>query len=220
MQIIETLQYLTHQGLPLHGKDDCDGNFTTLLQLLSSRDRDLTTWLLKKINYTSGACQNEILQLLSHHILRSICKDIQSTPFFGIIVDGTQDCTGTEQKSICVPFVNKVFDVKEKFVGLYQVNSITGSALARMIADTLTRLQLPINNLRVQAYDGAGNMSGTFSGCQAEIKKMQLLACYTHCGAHISHLIASKAIQSSSFVRNALDHLHELGKLYKNFWQV
>lgn len=62
--------------------------------------------------------QNEILQLLSHHILRSICKDIQSTTFFGIIVDGTQDCTGTEQESICVWFVNKVFDVKEEFVGL------------------------------------------------------------------------------------------------------
>lgn len=86
----------------------------------------------------------------------------------------------------------------------------------RMIADMLTRLQLPINNLRAQAHDGAGNMSGKFSGCQAEMKKMQPLACYTHCGAHISHLIASKAIQSSSFVRNALDHLHELGKLYKS----
>lgn len=172
VQIIEALQYLTQQGLPLRGNDDGEGNFTALLNLFSSRDGDFKTWLQKKTNYTSGLCQNEILQLLSHHILRSICKDVQSTPFFGVIVDGTRDCTGTEQKSICIRFMDEVFDIKDEFVGLYQMNSTTGADLARMIVDVLTRLQLPIDNLRAQAYCGAGNISG----CQAEIKKIQPLA--------------------------------------------
>ena len=40
-----------------------------------------------------------------------------------------------------------------------------------MIPDVLIRLQLPIENLRSQTYDGAANTAGKFYGCQAEIKK-------------------------------------------------
>ena len=93
--------------------------------------------------------------------------------------------------------------------------STTGAALSMMLKDVLIRLGLPISNLRSQTYDGASNMSGKYKGCQAEIKKEQPLAMYVHCGAHVTHLVTSKAVQMSQVVRNSLDSVQQLGVLYK-----
>lgn len=64
--------------------------------------------------------------------------------------------------------------------------------------DAMIRLQVPIQHLRAQTYDGASNMSGKYKGCQAEMKKVQPLAMYVHCGAHVTNLITAKAITESS----------------------
>ena len=101
-------------------------------------------------------------------------------------------------------------------MGLYEVATTTGIAMAVMLQDALTRLQLPVQNLRAQTYDGATNMSGKYHGCQAELKRIQPLAKYVHCGAHVSHLITSKCVQEASFIRDALDRVQELGNIYKS----
>jgi hypothetical protein len=133
---------------------------------------------------------------------------------FGVVADGTQDVQGMEQLSICIRYVTDDFEVIEDFLRLYALPSSTGETISKAIQDALIRLQLDIKNLRAQTYDGASNMSGCFSGCQAEIKKKQELALYVHCGAHVTHLIASKMVESAPFIRDALDATHELGKLY------
>ena len=53
-----------------------------------------------------------------------------------------------------------------------------------------------------------------YLGCQAEIKKIQPLALYVHYGAHVSHLIASKAVNESIIIRNYLNTVQDLGSLY------
>ncbi|XP_041364382.1 zinc finger MYM-type protein 1-like [Gigantopelta aegis] len=114
-----------------------------------------------------------------------------------VIVDGTQDIQGVEQEAICVRYIDDAYDVHEDFIGLYSVSETTGASLSNMLQDALLRLNLPITHLRAQTYDGASNMSGKYQGCQALIKKVQPLANYTHCGAHITHLICAKAIESA-----------------------
>ena len=39
-------------------------------------------------------------------------------------------------------------------------------------------------------------------------------ALYVHCGAHVSHLIASKADNESTIIRNTLNTVQDLGSLY------
>ena len=107
-----------------------------------------------------------------------------------------------------------MLDIKEEFLGLYNVESTSGQAICAMILDTLTRLQMNIKNLRSQTYDGSANMSEKFHGCQAEVKKHQPLAQFVHSGAHVTHLVVAKAVQQAAFIRDALDHIHELDKLY------
>ncbi len=80
--------------------------------------------------------------------------------------------------------------------------------------DVLVRLNLPISGLRGQAYDGAANMAGRYSGAQAIIKKEQPLAPYIHCGAHCVNLITQHACTASRVVHSALQWVHELGILF------
>lgn len=84
------------------------------------------------------------------------------------MVDGTQDGAGIEQESICIRYVDKTL-VNEMFLGLYNPPDTTGITLSVVVKDVLTRITLPIEDLRAQTYDGAANMSGEYNGCQAII---------------------------------------------------
>lgn len=214
--IISSVRYLAQQGLALRGKEGDDGNLIQLLELRASDNGDIQQWLKKKTTFTNPQLQNEMLEIFSHAILRRLCEDINRSIQFGIVVDGTQDIQGNEQESICVRYVTEDLEVKEDFLGLYQVATTSGIAIASMLQDALTRLQLPIQHLRAQTYDGAGNMAGKYKGCQAELKRIQPLATYVHCGAHVSHLVTSKCVQVAPFIRDALDLVQELGNLYKS----
>ena len=79
---------------------------------------------------------------------------------------------------------------------MYEVSVTTGENLAKVIMDVLLRLNLSITGLRGQAYDGAANMAGIYSGAQA-IKKHQPLAPYVHCGAHCVNLTTQHACTAS-----------------------
>ena len=217
IKIITTLKYLAEQGLAIRGHEASEGNFAKLLQLRAEDDKKLKVWLSNKVSYTSVPIQNEILKTMANAVVREICNDVnQMSTQFGLITDGTQDIQGNEQEAVCVRYVDDKLNVHEELLGLYQVSATTGVFLSKMLQDTLISLQLPIQHLRAQTYDGASNMSGKYKGCQAEIKKVQPLALYVHCGAHVTHLIISKAIPNSLFIKNALDNLQELGTLYRS----
>lgn len=216
LKIISSLKFLAEQGLAVRGHDTASGNFRKLLELRSEDIPDLDTWLKRKQHFCSWEIQNEMLKLMSHTILRSIINEINSTSiYFGIVVDGTQDIKGTEQECLCIRYIDGNFDVCEDFIGLYEVSETTGKGISSMVFDSLVRLQLPIEHLRAQTYDGAANMAGRYNGCQAEIKKLQPLAGYVHCGAHVTHLVTSQAVQAAPFIRDSLEYVHELGKLYE-----
>ena len=216
LKLISSVKYLAENGLALRGKNNLEGNYNSLLLLRSEDDPLLKNWLERSHrNYSSPQIQNEILQLMSNEIINQICKDVNSNSVqFAIIIDGTQDIQGNEQEAICVRHVTNSFEIHEDLLGLYEVSSTTGEVLCAMLKDCLIRLQLPIENLRAQTYDGASNMSGIYKGCQSRVKELQPLANYYHCGAHITHLVTSKAILSAEFMRDAVDQVQELGTLY------
>ena len=124
----------------------------------------------------------------------------------------TQDISRKEQLSICIRYVDQDLNPVEQFVGLYEPPSTTGEVLASCIKDALVRLQLPLSRLRGQTYDGA--MSGCYNGCQALISKDNPLALYVHCGAHCANLVSQSVSEAVVLVRNAMQTVQELGKLF------
>jgi hypothetical protein len=215
MSILTSIRYLAGQGLALRGKTEDEGNFYQLLLLRSDDIEDLRSWLTRKKDMTSWAMQNELLEMFGHAILRKMIVRIKENIQFSIIVDGTQDLSGIEQESICIRYVDREsLEPVETFMGLYEATNTTGKALSEIVEDVLMRFNLPMSNLRGQTYDGAANMSGIYSGCQAFIAQKQPLALYFHCGPHCINLVAESASGSSACVRDAMSWLQELGSFY------
>ena len=94
-------------------------------------------------------------------VLRKIIKEVNNQSInFGIVVDGTQDIQRKEQQCICVQYVTDTFQIKEEFLVLYNIESRSGLSIGAMILDVLIRLQLLIEKLRSQTYDGAALING------------------------------------------------------------
>lgn len=218
MKVFSSVRLLARQGLALRGHEENQGNLRQLLKVRSEDVNVLKLWLERTTNFLSPESQNEMLQIICHNVQRQIVKAINGNGVsrqYGLVVDGTQDCSGLEQESICIRHVDESLEVCEVFLGLYNPPDTTGQTLATVIKDMLLRLMLPIENLRAQTYDGAANMSGKFNGCQAIIASDYPLAIYFHCTAHCANLAAESTANSCPLVRDALDNVNELGKLYK-----
>ena len=125
-------------------------------------------------------------------------------------MDGTQDTSGNEQLSICLRYVDEQLNSLEMFMGLYEPQSTTGDVFAKCALDVLLKLQLPLTMLRGQTYDGASNMSGQYSGCQAIIAQEQPLALYVHSGAHSANLVAQAVTETVEVVRDAVYLVYEI----------
>ena len=70
-------------------------------------------------------------------VLREITNSLQSSAHFTIMVDKTTDLLNKEQVVLVFQWVNNDLVPHEEFVGLYQTDSITSSALVAVIKDVL-----------------------------------------------------------------------------------
>lgn len=216
--IISCIKFLGRQGIALRGHKEEDGNFMQLLKLHAAADPDLASWLSKNDKtgkpprslFLSHDIQNEILIDVSHAILRSVVADVKLAEYFSLICDGTQDCSGQEQESICIRYVDAELVPHEVFVGMYQTYESTGKCIANLLKDVCLRLDLPLSCLRGQTYDGASNMSGAYRGAKSYILDYQPLAYYTHCAAHCVNLAAIEVSQIP-ILRDMLSCVNELG---------
>ena len=127
MQLFSTVRFLARQALPLRGHLEENGNYLQILKLLGQENAELSLWLDRTTNFTSHDCQNEMLGILSQAVVRSIISTVKAeSRQFAVVVDGTQDCAGLEQESICIRYVDKTLTVNEMFVGLYNPPDTTG----------------------------------------------------------------------------------------------
>ena len=215
--IITSIKFLCRQGLALRGGGDgLDGNLHQLLLMKAEQDPNLAEWLQRKENvYTSPDIQNEIIKTLGIKVLRDLASDLQSSPFICIMVDETTDISNREQSTIVIRWVAQDFQVHEEFIGLYNVPSIDSATLVGMIKDVMVRMNLSINKIRGQCYDGASAMKGSKSGVAKRISDLEPRAVYTHCYGHSLNLAASDTLKESKLMKDALDTTYEITKLIK-----
>ena len=213
--LVSSLKFLGEQGLALRGHDSKDGNFIRLLQLRGGDIPELNRWLQRKMSFTSGDIQNELLQITAHAILRKLVKEIQECKEFAIIVDETSDTSGKEQLSFCVRTVDEQLNPRGYFLGLYEVQSTTADSLLSVVKDIFQRFNLSFDNLRAQCYDGASNMSGVHHGLAAQITQLQPAAIYVHCYAHCLNLAVQDSISSLTDIRNTMFTVHEVGTVVR-----
>lgn len=90
----------------------------------------------------------------------------------------------------------------------------TGADLANLILELLSSYEIDIANCRGQCYDDASNMSGIYSGVQANILRINPLAAWVLCAAHSTNLVGKWGAESSPL---AVQFFLVLQELYKFF---
>ena len=71
-----------------------------------------------------------------------------------------------------------------KIIGMYHFNQTDAGAIPDCFNDVLLRCDLPLDDCRWQAYDGAATMSDHLSGVTAMIKAEYPAAHHIHCANH------------------------------------
>lgn len=125
-------------------------------------------------------------------------------------MDSILDITKLDQLSVIIRytvinFEEKKLEVKESFVGFFELKHHGAIDYTQMVCEILSKLDLEINKCRGQGYDGASVMSGVHSGVQIRIKELVPSASYIRCGSHNLNLVISDAARCRSKVLNFFD---------------
>ena len=89
-----------------------------------------------------------------------------------------------EHLAICARFVDAKNNIREEFLTFVKLERTTGAYVADQVIKFLNLVELPLEHLRGQSYDGASSMSSERVGLQARIKLKSPLAVYIHCSSH------------------------------------
>jgi hypothetical protein len=139
---------------------------------LRSLDNDLIKNNLYRLKLTDHKIQNEIIELLQQQILTGILNECRRAKYFSVMIDETKDIACHEQVSLVIRFVDEKFNVFEKFIGFDRTTTMTGEALADLLIKWLKKLNLNLENLVGQCYDGASNMRGEYQGVAARLRQI------------------------------------------------
>lgn len=79
-----------------------------------------------------------------------------------------------------------------------KLDRVRAEDLEQAIVGILGNLNLSIDDLQGQGYDGASTMSGGKSGLQRRILNRQPKALYTHCAGHSFNLVIAHGYEEPS----------------------
>ena len=97
----------------------------------------------------------------------------------------------------------------EKFVSFIKLDCVRAEYLEQAIVGLLGNLNLSIDDLRGQGYDGASTMSGGKSGLQRRILNRQPKALYTHCAGDSFNLVIAHGCEEPS-IRNCISVIKDI----------
>jgi len=203
------IQNLSFRGHNKKINSENRGNFLAIIDLLAKYDPVLSELLKrgpKKISYLSPTIQNEIIDMLSECVKKSIISDVQKVPFFSYyITDTTQNIRKQDQMSQIIEKNedNKPIKIRieEPFLGFCLLNDHSASGFSNTILENIKNYGLDIGKLRGQGYDGAAFMAGVYNGVQTKLKAHCPLAEYIHCNAHLS-LVLNDTMNASIEIQN------------------
>ena len=70
------------------------------------------------MKYTSHETQNELLSIMSLQVIHEIASQIQSAPYFTVMIDEATDLANIEQVVLVIRSVKDNLTVTEDFIGL------------------------------------------------------------------------------------------------------
>ena len=212
-RIVEIISFMAKQNMAFRGHrgeamcslakpeetiSENTGNFLAVVKLLAKYDVVLAEHLQrdkdkpKGVTYLSNRIQNEIIDLLCKTIKKRIVSEIKAAKYYTIMVDSTPDISHEDQVSQILRYVrineNKKVEIKEVFLGYFQVNKKDAESLVRKMLEKLAEDSISINDCRGQSYDNASVMAGVKGGVQRKIIEINPKAVFVNCENHSLNL--------------------------------
>ncbi|CAB4033056.1 zinc finger MYM-type 1-like [Paramuricea clavata] len=222
--IIQSLMYTAQQNVAIRGHEEnrndiwevSDINRGNFLELLCIRCNDLP-WLRSKLQsqlqlhaqWTSPVIQNELLEIVANVMLERIAAEARSSDYYGIVDNETADISRTEQVSL---FLRYDFDgeTKETFTGFYSTKSMEREVLYELVKTAISKLELRLEDIVAECFDGAANMSGARKGLAARMKECSPLSIYIHCHGHRLDLALQNTMTTIEPLQKALAVIQSL----------
>lgn len=212
-RIVEVVSFLAQQNLAFRGHrgegisnlsesedtvSENTGNFLATIRLMAKYDVILAEHLQrgkdkpKSVTYLSNRSQNEIIDLLGETVKKNIISEIKDAKYFSIMLDSTPDIAHEDQVSEILRYVHinedRTVEIKEVFVGFFQISKKDAGSLANKILEKLEEDKIPISDCRGQTYDNAAVMAGVRGGVQQKIIEVNPKAVFVNCENHSLNL--------------------------------
>jgi len=215
--IVDIVRFLARQNISFRGHRESDsdnsGNFLQLVHFTAKYEPKLNSWLdshPQNVSWLSHDIQNELLHLLAVEVLSQITDECRRQ-LFSIMCDEVSDRSNHELLSIVVRYVLPSGSVKESLTALLKVDSTNAAYLSDIIVKTMLSLNLSLESIIGQCYDGASNMAGQYSGVQARLKQLCVREpLFVHCWAHNLNLVLQDTVKNVLVCRQIFDLLNKL----------
>ncbi|XP_020298432.1 uncharacterized protein LOC109862722, partial [Pseudomyrmex gracilis] len=165
---------IPNRGLSFRGTDEkfgslTNGNYMGLFELLAEYDPFLKVHIETNsdkgrgsVSYLSKTTLDEFLELLRKNLTKKIIEGVKLNKYYSISVDSTPDIRNIDQLVFILRYMTEDADPVERFIKFIPMSNHKASTIERTVMDTLSELDLHINDCRNQSYDNAINMGGSF----------------------------------------------------------
>ncbi|KAJ8887878.1 hypothetical protein PR048_007361 [Dryococelus australis] len=123
--------------------------------------------------------------------INQFVNEVKSYKYYSISLDSTPDIVHVDQLTLTIHYVLPSGPV-ERFVKFLAMKSHSAEQLISSLMDFFKGKQ---HRCRGQSYEHYSNMSGKYSGLQAQIKELNEFAVYIPCFAHSRNLIGKHAAE-------------------------
>ncbi|XP_065667919.1 uncharacterized protein LOC136088172 [Hydra vulgaris] len=141
-----------------------NGNFLSQVELFAHYDdvmKQIISMPSGSITYLSPDIQNKLITILGVRLLEELTTKINTSPFYSLMLDATQDITEKDQLSIVIRHVHidrsenekaTHFNIIETFLGFFELTDHSAKGITDEVLRILCELNIPNGKCYGQGY--------------------------------------------------------------------
>eukprot|EP00898_Chlorokybus_atmophyticus_P008725 jgi/Chlat1/8854/Chrsp91S08181 len=148
------------------------------------------------ITSDASSC-SRLIHCISDSLWDRTCRELRASPFYGIIVDETQDASTADYFVVYCTYVTGDGQAQCKYLCLLQVDEFSAEGLQAAIIGLLQRIGLDLLKLVGLSSDGAPIVSQPEYGASSLLQRLNPFLIVTHCAGTRVAVGASNAANTN-----------------------